>query len=350
MRKILLIEDNPEMRENTAEILELAGYEVVTAENGKVGVERARTEKPELIVSDIMMPEMDGYGVLYMLSKDPETASTPFIFLTAKAEKEDFRRGLNQGADDYLTKPFDERELLEAIDRRLKKVDMLKASGGSAGEVLDSFLRSAGGILELESLIRNKKTRDFNKKEMIYLEGSFPNVLYYVNTGKIKTYCTNEDGKELISGLYAEGEFFGYVPLLSEAPYNDSATAMEDAELTVIPREDFFTLLYSNRDVAQKFIKLLSNNVKEQEERLLKTAYNSIRKRVAESLIRFYETYKGEPGTEIPIFRDDLAKVVGTSTETVIRTLSEFKDEGLITTSGRRITILNPEKLKNLRF
>jgi CRP-like cAMP-binding protein len=118
----------------------------------------------------------------------------------------------------------------------------------------------------------------------------------------------------------------------------------------MIPSEDFFHLMYNHRDVAAQFIKLLSNNVLEQEHRLLQTAYNSIRKRVAESLIRFYDTYKGTPGAEIPVFRDDLAKVVGTSTETVIRTLSEFKEEGLISTSGRRIAILSPEKLLNLKY
>ena len=81
MKKILLIEDNLEMRENTAEILELANYEVVTAENGKVGVEKAKAVLPDLIICDIMMPELDGYGVLYYLGKDPKTAAIPFIFL-----------------------------------------------------------------------------------------------------------------------------------------------------------------------------------------------------------------------------------------------------------------------------
>src|ERR1700761_4733258 len=116
MRKILLIEDNNEMRENTSEILQFANYKVVTAENGNVGVEKAKREKPDLIICDIMMPDMDGYGVLQMLSREPETAGVPFIFLTAKADKSDVRRGMNLGADDYLTKPFDETELIHAIE------------------------------------------------------------------------------------------------------------------------------------------------------------------------------------------------------------------------------------------
>ena len=107
MKKILLIEDNKDVRENTAEILRLAPYEVVTAKNGKEGVELAQSEKPDLIICDIMMPVLDGHGVLHLLSKNEETSGIPFIFLTAKAERSDFRKGMEMGADDYLTKPFE---------------------------------------------------------------------------------------------------------------------------------------------------------------------------------------------------------------------------------------------------
>ncbi len=112
---ILIIEDNLELRENTAEILELAGYEVGLAENGKVGAKKALQLKPNLIICDIMMPELDGYGVLNILSRNPDTSLIPFIFLTAKSELTDIRKGMNLGADDYITKPFDETDLLEAI-------------------------------------------------------------------------------------------------------------------------------------------------------------------------------------------------------------------------------------------
>jgi CheY-like chemotaxis protein len=126
MKKILLIEDNKDVRENTAEILQLAQYMVTTAKNGKEGVELAQKEKPDLIICDIMMPVLDGHGTLHLLSKNEETASIPFIFLTAKAERSDFRKGMEMGADDYLTKPFDDVELLNAIESRFKKNDILK--------------------------------------------------------------------------------------------------------------------------------------------------------------------------------------------------------------------------------
>ena len=109
-RKILVIEDQEDVRENIAELLDLSNYEPVIASNGKEGVKKALEIKPDLILCDIMMPEMDGYEVLYLIGKNPEIASIPFIFLTAKSEKNDFRKGMNLGADDYITKPFEEME------------------------------------------------------------------------------------------------------------------------------------------------------------------------------------------------------------------------------------------------
>ena len=126
MKKLLLIEDNDEIRENTAEILELAMYNVYTAENGKVGVEKAIDLKPDLIICDITMPLLDGYGVLHAIQKNEEIKNTPFIFLTARTDRSDFRKGMELGADDYISKPFDGTELLNAVDSRLKKVELLK--------------------------------------------------------------------------------------------------------------------------------------------------------------------------------------------------------------------------------
>lgn len=119
--KILLIEDNAEMAENISSILQLAKYDVTHAANGKIGVDLAQKDPPDLIICDIMMPELDGYGVLHILNNDADTASIPFIFLTAKADKGDFRAGMNLGADDYITKPFDSEVLLLKIKAILKR-------------------------------------------------------------------------------------------------------------------------------------------------------------------------------------------------------------------------------------
>jgi DNA-binding NarL/FixJ family response regulator len=121
MKKIIVIEDEPEMRRNLMTVLRLEKFSPLGAENGRVGVQLARKEKPDLILCDVMMPELDGYGVIAALRAGAETVSIPFIFLTAKGEKPDIRAGMNLGADDYLTKPVAKADLLNAIRSRLER-------------------------------------------------------------------------------------------------------------------------------------------------------------------------------------------------------------------------------------
>jgi CRP-like cAMP-binding protein/ActR/RegA family two-component response regulator len=351
MKKILLIEDNKDVRENTAEILELAQYNVVTAKNGKEGVELAQKEKPDLIICDIMMPVLDGHGALYLLSKNEETASIPFIFLTAKAERSDFRKGMEMGADDYLTKPFDDVELLNAIESRLKKNEILKKEFAKSIEGINDFISQAKGIESLKQLSEQREARIYKKKDDIYKEGNYPKGIYFISKGKVKTYQANEFGKELITELHKEGDFFGYLSLLKDEKYTGSATTFEDSEIYMIPKEDFFSLIYKNAEVSRKFIEILSNNLFENEKQLVKLAYNSVRKRVAEALVKLSDKYKkdGERKFSMNVSREDLANMVGTATETVIRTLSDFKEDKLVEVSGSTIAILNYDKLANMK-
>lgn len=351
MKTILLIEDNKEMRENTSEILELSNYKVFTAENGKIGVEKAQKEKPDLIICDIMMPVLDGYGVLHLLSKNPETANIPFIFLSAKAERSDFRKGMEMGADDYVTKPFDDIELLNAIESRLKKSELAKREFDKTAEGFDSFIKEVKSIEALKKLSEKQDTSIFKKKQVIYNEGSLPRAIYFIKKGKVKTFKTNDHGKEFINSLYDEGDFFGYLPLFEDGKYTDSAMTLEDSEIVMIPKEDFFALVYKSPEVSRKFISILSNNILEREEQLMKLAYNSVRKRSAEALVTLYNKYKKEEDKKfsINISREDLAHMVGTATETVIRTLSDFKDEKLIEIAGSTISVLNFDKLANMK-
>ena len=350
-KTILLIEDNKEMRENTAEILELSKYEVSTAKNGKEGVELAQKNKPDLIICDIMMPVLDGYGVLHLLAKNEETANIPFIFLTAKAERSDFRKGMEMGADDYVTKPFDDIELLNAVESRFKKTESLKKEFTKNLEGLDEFISSAKGFEDLKRLSENKELRNYKKKESIYSEDGYPRGIYFISKGKVKTYRSNADGKEFITGLYKDGDFFGYLALLEEEQYTDSAMTLEDSEICLIPKEDFYSLIYKNAEVSRKFIKMLSDNLQEKERQLIKLAYNSVRKRVAEALATLYNRYKknGETQFSMNISREDLANLAGTAQETAIRTLSDFKDEGLVDIKGGTIAVINYEKLAKMR-
>jgi DNA-binding NarL/FixJ family response regulator len=121
MRKILVIEDEPEMRRNITALLRFHNYEPIEAENGRKGLELAQREKPDLILCDVMMPELDGYGVLQELQLDAGLALIPFVFLTAKGDKDNLRSGMNLGADDYLTKPVANVDLVQAIEARLRR-------------------------------------------------------------------------------------------------------------------------------------------------------------------------------------------------------------------------------------
>lgn len=195
MKTILLFEDNRDLRENISEMLDLAGYKTETASNGKLGLEKAQTLMPDLIICDVMMPVLDGFSVLRILSNNSVTAGIPFIFLTAKAEKSDFRKGMSLGADDYITKPFDESDLLNAVELRLKKTEMAKHSEeASSFNDFNSFFNDEEKLEELKEMSQNFDSKNLRKKEIIFSEGSHSNGLYYIQKGKIKTYKTNDDG------------------------------------------------------------------------------------------------------------------------------------------------------------
>lgn len=347
MKKLLLIEDNEDLRDNTAELLELSHYQVLTAPDGKAGVELALKSKPDLIICDIMMPVLDGYGVLHLLQKNRETQNIPFIFLSAKAEHTDVRRGMGIGADDYITKPFDATELLNAVESRLKRAELIKQDATLLAPSPEQTINTderMGQFLEGRHLLH------FKKKQLIYMEGNHPSALYYVLKGQAKAFKTNEEGKDLALDLYCEGDFLGYSALLEGGTYKESAVAMTDTELAVIPRKDFEELISCRWDMAQWFIKLLAKNVAEQEEHLLGLAYNSLRKKVAEALVRLHQKYLEHQREDltIEISREHLASIAGTATESLIRTLGDFREEGLIDIQDGRIRILKEQKLKQM--
>lgn len=350
MKKILLIEDNDDIRNNTAEILELSSYTVIAAENGKIGVEKAIEHMPDLIICDIMMPVLDGYGVLHAIQKNDAIKNTPFIFLTAKTEHSDLRKGMELGADDYITKPFNGTELLNAVDSRIKKHEQLKQELSPDLDGLQHLMQVSFGKSRLHAFTKDRNINKYRKKQAIYTEGNHPGSLFYVLKGKVKVFKTNENAKELVTDLYSPGDFFGYVALLEGTVYKDSAEALEETELAVIPQQDFDELMNTNREAAQKFIRLLAKNISEKEEHLLGLAYNSLSKKVAEALMLLQKKYHKTKDDQfvIDITRDNLATIAGTATESLIRTLTDFRNEKLIEINEGTITILNEKKLEHL--
>ena len=351
MKSILVIEDNKDIRENTAEILDLAGFKTFTAENGKKGVDIAIKEKPDVIICDIMMPELDGYGVLHMIRKNENTQTIPFIFLTAKTERSDFRKGMEMGADDYVTKPFEDIELLNAIEIRLKKAEILGNKYASSQQGLSQFIKDVKDSGLMKQLADQYNIESYSKKQSLYQEGKRPKLLYYVVKGKVKGIKTHEDGKEYITDLFSDGDFIGYPALIEDKNYDDSAVILEDADIMQIPREDFHKMLFGDLNIAAKFIKIITKNVKDKEERLLSLAYSSLRKRVAKALVDIHEKFNVDgQNKSIEISREDIAHYVGTATESLIRTLSDFKAEKLIEIKEGKILITNLDKLKNLLY
>ncbi|MFN9801778.1 MAG: response regulator, partial [Bacteroidota bacterium] len=347
----LLIEDNTDVRENTAEILELAGYRVTTSQNGKDGVESAMKEPPDLIICDIMMPVLDGYGTLHLLSKNDSTAGIPFIFLTAKSERSDMRKGMEMGADDYITKPFDDIELLNAVESRLRKSDKMRKEIEPTREGITELLNNIHGIEDIHSISERQQVRQLHKKDVIYSEGDSPVGLYLLTRGKAKVFKSHELGKDLILRMLHEGDFFGYHAMLEGGPHRETAEALEDGEVVIFPKEDFFTLLEQSPVVMKQVIKFLSGSIADEQERLLLLAYSSVRKRTAEALLRLqmrYHNGSSEPFS-MAIAREDLANMVGTATESLIRTLSDFREEGLVAVQGSTITLLDAQKLERMK-
>ncbi len=371
MKTILVIEDSLEMRENITEILELAPYQVVQAASGKEGIERARQSRPALILCDIMMPELDGFGVLHILNKDPDLADVPFIFLTAKVDPADFRFGMNLGADDYLTKPFDDLTLLNAVALRLDKAERGQPDAPVSLENLDALRRVILDKNEpCQSLSETYLTTPLNRKHRLFEPGNWPTALYFICQGKVKSSKVDAAGNEFITDLYGPGDFVGYVALLEEKAYDECAELIEDALICTIPKADFLTLIYQDQQVANRFNQTLANEVSDHRDRLLKLAYQSVRKRVAEALLTHQRKFYPLPADSHPadnpdyvvpapvdsntssamtLSRDNWSHLVGASTETVIRILSDLRTDGMIEINGSQITLLDIEKLTCLR-
>ena len=348
MKKILFIEDDTVVRENTAELLELSDFEVITASNGKIGLALAKKEKPDIIVCDIMMPELDGYGVLQALAEDPTTMQIPFIFLSARTEHKDIRRGMDLGADDYLTKPFEEEELLSAIESRLAKVQILKnlreketIHSGNGEEQLNS-------LNDLRELVKKYEHQTYKAGENIYEEGKLGHHFFFIERGVVKSHKMDQYGKELITQVYKEGDFFGNTSFNKSSSYQEYATAMEDTRVYAITKDELKEILSRNNKITLDLIDVMSENITGIKEQLLEMAYGSVRKKTARTILLFSQNIRRHPTQSIRISRSDLASVAGMASETLIRTLSEFKKEGLLEIEGRNIKLLNVEALKKI--
>lgn len=353
MSTVLLIEDNLELLENTSEILELANYKVIRAENGKEALERIKESKDDIsiILCDIVMPVMDGFSVLQAIDNMQEMKKIPFIFLTGKSDTSEIRKGMNLGADDYLTKPFSADDLLGLITTRLKKNQNLKDLFDPSASGFETFLTNENGISSETILKNNSRTKRLKKKETLYMEGDETVHVYYIMSGKVKTVKTNDFGKEFIGNIFKEGDFIGYNSLLENGIHEESAIALEDTQVALLDKNYFFELLLVNKNFYAHFLKHLVSSLNIAESKLPKIAYYSARKKVAEALLFIAEKYcnPGQEPFKFSVTRDDLSAVSGIAPESVSRNLTDFKNEQLIDMQDGKYVILNFKKLQSLR-
>lgn len=346
MKKVLLIEDDTALRENTAELLELSNYDVITAPNGRIGIEKAKEIHPDIIVCDIMMPEVDGYGVLKELSLHKETSLIPFIFLSAKTEHKEIRKGMDLGADDYLTKPFEEDELISAIESRMAKATIL-ANIQTATSAIDQHDDQLRNLHELKNFFDDEgKEFVYKKGEAIYKEQGHSNMIYLILKGVVKTHKMDENGKELITALYRPDDFLGFTSFVDNVPYQESATVLEDVQVVGVLKSELKDILEKSKNVSLELMELLTDNLADIKNQLLQMAYSSVRKKTAQTILQFAQILNKTPQEGIRIARNDLASVAGIATESLIRTLSGFKKEGLIEIEGRNIRLVDIKGLE----
>jgi CRP-like cAMP-binding protein len=216
---------------------------------------------------------------------------------------------------------------------------------------VSQFIRDVKDSGLLKHLSEQYDIESYPKKQTVYQQGKRPRFLYYLSKGKIKAFKAHPDGKEYITDLYSEGDFLGYTALIEDKNYDDGAVVLEDAEIMQIPKDDFLQMIYSDINIAAKFIRIITQNVKDKEERLLNLAYSSLRKRVAKALLDIQSKFNAtDPNKPIEISREDIAQYVGTATESLIRTLSDFKAEKLIEIKEGKIIVANSNKLQNLLY
>ncbi|TLP71148.1 response regulator [Maribacter sp. ACAM166] len=346
MKTILLIEDDRALRENTAELLELSNYNVLTAPNGKVGIATAKENSPDVIICDIMMPEVDGYGVLKELSANELTKNIPFIFLSAITEHKSVRKGMDLGADDYLTKPFEEEDLISAIESRLAKAKLLQQISTKKKEASRNS-EEIGNLHQLKNYFDdNGEIIKVTEGDAIYEEGARSTSVYLILKGVVKCHTMDQDGKELITSLYHADNFLGFTSLMNDVVYPESATALEYVELASVPKEQLHQIVAENHIIPLELMSLLSDNISDIKHQLLQMAYSSVRKKTAQTLLQFAQIMNKDASECIKISRADLASVAGIATESLIRTLSSFKKEGLIEIEGRNIRVKELMALK----
>ncbi len=347
---ILVIEGKKSESELLSRILELANYQVIAEKHGVAGLDAIKQFPVDLVLCNVKLQELDGFGIKSALHNIPVLNAIPFIFMADRYDRKIFRRGMDLGANDFLARPFAADELLNAVEAQLKRNEMLRSAFSDASSSVANPGKKKS-LQDLDQVLAQKIVKKIKKREIIYREDDMPHYLYYVVSGKIKAFKTNDTGKDYIIDIFREGDFFGYDCLLENKKYHESTMTIEDSELALVPKYEFYHQLCANGELSLKFIKYISDNLSVAEEKLLKLAYNSARKRVAEALLFIHTKYqtREKKNMTFAINREDISAISGLTVESVSRNLSSFRQEGLIESTNGTIRLLNLQRLQNLK-
>lgn len=338
---ILIIEDNAEMRENIGEILNLAGYDTVLAVDGLDGVQKARQFNPDLILCDIMMPNLDGFGVLKIKNQDEILRNIPLIFLTAKAEKEDFRKGMNLGAEDYLMKPFEDSDLLQVIESKLLKYSRLGST--IQNKRLSSLIRfDEFKKLEIvQELIQSVPSKEYGKKSKLWTYEESVHSIHWLEEGMIKETMDTVGFKTIILNFINNHNFVD-AHYLFQPKYHSQCETIEPSLVKMLPKQKLEEIIIKE-NLLPSLLSFTSRQYYETAKRLSVNSFGNVREKIAYHLIILEKSFNHHM---IQLSREDLAAFCGMAKETLIRTLSEFKEEKLIEIDSKGISIKNNKKLE----
>ncbi len=345
MKTILVIESDAKARDAYTQILNTAGYQTITAIDGDIGINKSINNTPDLILCNVTLRNIDGFSVLAVLSKNILTSNIPFIFVSTTFELDVFRKGMDMGADDFITRPFQDNQLVKAVDSRINKFMAHNPSLENSSNAANNI--NLDDIPNIYEIISQSNYRRLKKKQTLYFEGDHTQGVYFLDEGCIKTFKLNSDGRELITNLYQPKTFIGLGYLLLNSPLADTAEAIENCSLYFTPKKTMLELLDEYPTLSQYFVKILSINLKQKEEQLVEIAYESVTKRLSKVLIRLNKN--ASPIDHFAVTRDDLAGLTGIATETVSRILSDLKHQNLIEKNGSFIHIINLQKLEALK-
>lgn len=343
MKRILIIENNVNLLSSYKEILKKAGFKVISALYGDTGINDAITKMPDLILCNTLVPYVDGFGVLAVLSKNPATAHVPFIFVSPTSKLANLRKGMDMGADDFIMHPFRDNQLIKAVEARFNKSKLRVHTTEILVDSPDNTLLSEKGIEQLQETILQSNLRRIKKKQTLYYEGDYSQGIYFLKEGCIKTFKINSDGRELITNIYNSNSFIGLDYLMIDGPLCENAEAIECCSIYFITKKSILDLLKTDIELNHYIIKWLSNDLAHKKGRLVELAYESVRKRLSKVIIQLNKD--SFPINKVEISRDELAGLAGVASETVSRILTDFKQLGLIERNGNFINITNHEGL-----